>query len=786
MKKLYLILTLAFVFIFTNTQIHAERIDSIDILHYEITATIRNLSAKTISCSVKLIAVAKFNQTTNITLDLLKLTTTSVQSKSQTLFYTVSDSTVRILLEKNYQAGDTILLTITYQGTPVLDGSWGGFYFNGTYAFNMGVGFTHDPHTFGRCWFPCIDNFTDRATYTFHITTDSGFMAVCNGLQKPKTINADGSITWHWLLSETIPTYLASVAVGKYVLIQYDFYGKQSTYPVILAAEAKDTANLRASFIKLTNALQCFEERFGPYLFDRVGYVAVPFNSGAMEHAGNIAYPISAVDGSSNSETLFAHELSHHWWGNQATCSTAGDMWLNEGWASFCEALFLECVYGKEAYNNDINTKLFTVLRWAHVHDKGYRALADAPTQYTYGTHVYKKGALIVHTLRTVMGDSSFFDACKSYLYKNRFKDVNSLNIRDEFQKFTTYDLTHFFDSWIFDKGHADLQLTSVNTVDENKTILNFNQMSRWKSLLPKTFPMPVNYHLANGNVINKIVNLNAVNGCEFSAEVNTADVKQAAFITINEENLLMPGKTIEKQIIKTTGTKNFNNVLLSITTQQVSDSALIYVEHHFAAPFQTDALSLKNIRVSNERYWHVDGLWPTSFKATAFFNYDGSTPSGNSGYLDNELITVTEDSLVLLYRVNNSGSFKVHTDNTKQSGGSKTDKLGRFWVNNLQKGDYAFGIYDKSASLGSTEKEVRSFKIYPNPGDGLVHVNLLFEHKAGTLEVTDMNGQLIFTDMLSVSINELIIKTASWKAGSYVITFKDEAGKVSTVFIVN
>ena len=175
-----------------------------------------------------------------------------------------------------------------------------------------------------------------------------------------------------------------------------------------LTALPGDTTNMKLSFTHLDEAMQAFEGRFGAYRWPKVGFSAVPFNAGAMEHATCIAYPKSLLDGTTNYETLMAHELSHHWWGDLVTCRTAEDMWLNEGWASFCEMLFTEALYGEEAYRDAVRDNHKDVLLYAHRSDGGRFPVSGIPLNITYGDHVYNKGADVARNLRSFMGDEDF------------------------------------------------------------------------------------------------------------------------------------------------------------------------------------------------------------------------------------------------------------------------------------------------------------------------------------------------------------------------------------------
>lgn len=764
----------------------ANRVDSIDIIHYNIETNLRNISSKQIAGSATLVALVKFAQTKSLVLDLLKYTVGSVQCNGSTTIFSQTDSTLHLRLGQAYKIGDTLRISIEYAGAPTLDTRWGGFYFNGNYAYNMGVGMASNPPNFGRCWFPCIDNFTDKATYEFHITTDSGYMAVCNGIQSPVTPAANNGLTWHWRLGQEIPTYIANVAVSKYVLVNQEVYqGMKRNIPITFAVEAKDTNNVKASFNKLSNALQCFEDKFGPYEFDRIGYVGVPFTSGAMEHAGNISYPLYAIDGSSTYETLMAHELSHHWFGNLVTTSTAGDMWLNEGWASYCEDIFLECVYGKEAYDSKINSELFEVLRLAHVRDGGYLPVSGVPLAQTYGTHVYTKGSLMAHSLRVfVNNDTAFFNTCKLYLSKYRFKTASSADLQSHFKSRFGSEIDAFFNSYIYDKGHTDLQLIRIDSNNKQNSIAIFQLMSRHKTILPDIIWAYISYNLGiQWNEYLTPIYKNNQSG-EYTMQISTGTYKVSNLkIGINQGT--MNGATTQKEWVKGTSAKVFSNVLFTSTPQINPDSSYFFIQHHFAQPWVKLGQLPKGVKISSERYWNIDGLWAEKFKATAFFNYDGTTNGKSSGHLDNELIIGTEDSLVLLYRPNAQSPFVVETDLTFQPGGNKTDKLGRFWVNNLKKGDYVFGYRDVAASLNNVGEDTRIIKLYPNPSDSHFTAEFPANHASGTIMVIDMKGNVVFESKFNKNDQELKINSASWNDGNYVLIFEDLKGKITKNFIV-
>ncbi|MES2781032.1 MAG: M1 family aminopeptidase [Bacteroidota bacterium] len=768
------------------------RSDSIDIVHYDISLSIQNLISKTISGTTIVTIDPKVDSLTTIKLDLLKLNVTDVKVNNVSVSFSKNDSELYVVINrKNSPNADSLIdVAITYNGQPVSDPQWGGFYFNGDYAYNMGVAFKSVPHNFGRCWFPCIDNFTDRATYTFHITTDPTFKGVCNGLILPETANGDGSTTWNWEMKQPIPTYLASVAVGKYEFVKYEFQGINRTYPVWLAVVATDTTKAKTSFAKLNNALQCFESKYGAYPFDRIGYVGVPFNSGAMEHATNIAYPNYAINGTTSYETLFAHELSHMWWGDLATCSTAEDMWLNEGWASFNEALFLECVYGKAAYINDIKDKSIEVLLSAPKTDGGWYPVSGIPQNITYGTHVYKKGALMVHSLRTLMGDSAFFEASKNYLAKFHFADVNSEDLKKEFQRFTTVNLTNFFQKWIYSPGHSDVVVSKYESSmvnNEHHYRLEFSELQRKNNIISGSLPLSLHlYRLNSSNPL--YITLELVNGTAVWEQTLSMGESIVGW-AINEDKSLYLGNNFEQLHIQQTGTLTLPNVLMGLNVQSMGNGGVangnnMFVTHHWVGALDYN-LKAKGIRISGERYWTIGGYYKDGFKTWGFFNYDGTSTS----YLDSELITQSEDSLILLYRPFPGGDWLIHSDNTFQPGPSKTDKTGRFWVNDLKNGEYAFGVRDAGAvglqEVQTNAKPSNSFRIIPNPSSEQ-WITLQFKSAVmiNEIQLLDAKGVVLKTITVNKTSDVHELSVGEFATGNYFIAVKTPEGTTSKQFI--
>jgi len=489
MKKIYFFLITLFSVL---TLFASNHRDSINIIHYKINLSEVDFSSKQIKANTIVSLIPNFDNTKTLKLDLIGLkvaeiiaTNTKLKSWSQ------NDSLIILNFENNIDKKDTVFVSIFYSGSPKKDAYWGGFYFSSKDAFNMGVGMASVPHSFGRVWFPCNDNFTDKATYEYFISVDEKYTAVCGGLlQNVKTSSKDNKKinTFYWKQNKAIPTYLASVNISEYGIIKDIYNGLQNNFPVEVYAYKNNVENTEKTIVNLKKAVRIFENLFGPYSWDKIGYSQVSFKSGAMEHAENIAMASYAFNGTLKNETLLYHELAHSWFGNLVTCKTAGDMWLNEGWASYSEALFLENMYGNKKFIDYNRKRHQLVILMAHNIDKGYRSLAYMDLDYTYGTTVYKKGADVVHTLRYYLGDSLFFSAVKFYLKKYAFSTASSEDLKNTFSQHTGVNLTDFFDFWVYSSGFPFFEITNwktnnngsnyIVTVDISQRVIGGNKLA--------------------------------------------------------------------------------------------------------------------------------------------------------------------------------------------------------------------------------------------------------------------------------------------------------------------
>ncbi|HNX07978.1 MAG TPA: M1 family aminopeptidase, partial [Bacteroidales bacterium] len=550
--------------------------------------------------------------------------------------------------------------------------------------------------------------------------------------------------------------YLASVAVGNYVAVNDTFHGLSGPVPINIYVRPSDTNAAKGSFINLKQILSIFESRFGPYRWERVGYVGVPFNSGAMEHSTNIAYPLACITGNLAYESLYAHELSHQWFGDLTTCSSAADMWINEGWASYCESVYRELLYGSEAYRLNVSENHYNVLLSAHAEDDGYRALYGIPDEYTYGTTVYDKGADVVHTLRNYLGDSLFFSSITSLLNDYQFSDISSTGLRDYLSIHTGVNMDDFFQAWVFSPGFPHFAVDSFKVLQTTPEI----RVKVWVRQKLNHAPAFV-----NSNRIELTFGKNDwtffSDTLLFSGETGTKEfvlpfVPDIVMMDFHEK--ISDAISDMSKVIKTTGTYDLTQALCRVDVSNISDSVLLRVEHNWVAPDTLKTPRPDILRLSDYHYWKVDGIFSDDFVARARFKYNRSV-SATVGNTDSGLLpgAASTDSLLLLYRPDVSSDWNI-THFTRLGPAS----VGFLIVDTLRRGEYAFAVGTPYFASMEKKPQENYLNVFPNPSNKTFTFSFGITEDASIM-IYDASGKEVY--MIRVEKND---KQAVWEAGNY------------------
>ncbi|TND00215.1 MAG: aminopeptidase N, partial [Bacteroidetes bacterium] len=551
--------------------------------------------------------------------------------------------------------------------------------------------------------------------------------------------------------------------------VNQTYPGLLGNIPVMLTAVPGDTTNMKNSFQHLDEAFTGFETRYGPYRWDRVGFCLVPFGSGAMEPATNISYPRTAANGTLTYEaSLMAHEFAHHWWGDLATCRTQEDMWLNEGWATYSQYVFSEWYYGRAAYLNSVRSNHEDMVHNVHLTENGYRAVSGVPHQYTYSDHVYVKGADVAHTLRGYMGDSLFWLGLQYHLNQSQFTDVSSADFRDNLVTASGLtNLNDFFNDWVFNGGWPHFSIDSFSVVPNSPNYDITLYMKQKLDGAPNYYtnvPLDITFRDAGWNTAVRQV---MVSGQNTTATVSIPFNPDYAAVDFDEK--ISDAIADEWRVISAPGTFNMNLARCTLNVVNITDSVLFRVEHNFAPP-DSIVNNTNNYRISDYRYWNIDGLFPSTFYATGRFYYDGRNGSGYTGNLDNGLTVPNGDSIILLYRRNAGDNWQEYPHYTKTIiGAQATSKYGYVVADSLQPGQYAFanGVSTVLNGMNETRMEDYRLAVFPNPAGDEITLsweNLVYAD--ARISIYDLHGKLLKQN--GCQANQTTVDVSGLPAGMY------------------
>ena len=342
-------------------------------------------------------------------------------------------------------------LTIFYQGTPDHCGA-GGFKFDEHQ--NIGHVWTLSEAYCARSWWPCKDDPSDKAdsvNIIVSVPTEPAYIVASNGLLSSTTIN-NNKKTYFWKERYPITTYLVSLAIYPYTKWVDQYVSPISSDTMLIEhyvfPDRYEESYPNYSLTK--DMLSFFSELFGEYPFISEKYGHADFTwGGGMEHQ-----TLSSMG--SFSQNLMVHELGHSWWGNLITCKTFNDIWLNEGFARYCQALWAEHMYGREAYFDFMNNHAYYGAGTIYVENP------SSNSQIFSAGLSYNKASWVLHMLRHKVGETMFFDILKSYA-SNDSLSYNAASTSD-FQKvcedISGLDFEQFFQQWIYGEKYPKYELS--------------------------------------------------------------------------------------------------------------------------------------------------------------------------------------------------------------------------------------------------------------------------------------------------------------------------------------
>lgn len=701
MKKLFLFLSLLLPFLL-NAQTPGE---GIDVEHYGIRINELNFGERTLQGETTVHFTTTAN-TQQVVLELKSLVVTSVTATDATVAGFSQDGDKLIInLASPLAVGASAALDIVYGGSTFSE-TWGGVEWWGSeYVYNLGVGFESQPHNLGKTWFPCVDNFTDKATYSVFVTATNDKKAICGGDLVAVVDNGDGTSTWHWNTPQEIATYHISFAVGNFDVWTDYYHGIERDIPIEVYTTPNLSGRVEATFVHIHEIVSFFEENLGPYPFNRIGYIST--SKGCMEHTDNIALATSVISGNTNNEEYLAHELSHMWSGNKVTCAEAGDMWLNEGFAQFWGAFYEVGVYGEQTFQNTISGKVSDITSWCNS-PANWMPLNNMPLDMTYdGDAVYDRGAVIVNTMMNYMGRENFLAAMRAFFAQYAYRTATSEQLCEALTQASGIDMQGFFDTYVYSSGMPNTfaSILAVEPVgNQYEVTLDLHYQHIGDTHIGQNNVCELTFIGPEFQMVTEKVNWDNQHG----NAVVTLDFEPVCMVSDFNNNWL-DGKAQKNFMVKTSAQQTYSSFKFEATS--LTDSVFVAVESNLVGPY--DDPLIPYLTLSTKRFWVVNRYDFGDAEVKGMFDYSKNQ--------DGDIIQSENDSATLLYRKNASEAW--HEIACTLYPGS-TWKQGRFVIDNFMPGEYAIAVWDKEALATEEYAEPeKHMQLYPNPAKSSVRM---------------------------------------------------------------
>jgi aminopeptidase N len=447
-----------------------------DVLHYDADLDLRQGLTKYVSgrCSITFVwIVNSLNENFYFHLRDLKVDSAFVGENKVTPEFHKEQNIDYSYYQINFSpvtAGDTQTVEIYYSGymtTENFNPPFGGVFLKDSVLFAIGVGLWNEYVSTTQHWLPVYDHPSDKATYSIRFKVPPGYVIATNGrtLEVPTPDTLTETV---WATSSKFPiaTYLLTFAMGKFKTtnVASRYLPKSIEFVVYYLPQYEDAAI--HSFKNFHHTFFAFQNRFGRYPFEKIGFVLVPFSAGAMEHQTMITMPQVAILNLFQSQDtvnlLAAHEFAHQWFGDMATPLDFRDAWLSESFATFSESVFLEMLFGYDKYlarqlekKNDYFNKI--------VPYEGVLPLYNfrrTPPSSNYPGTIYNKGAVVVGMLRYLLGDDKFFELLRTYLDSSAYKSKSTQDFESFCNNYLGENISWFFKQWVYGKGYPIVEAT--------------------------------------------------------------------------------------------------------------------------------------------------------------------------------------------------------------------------------------------------------------------------------------------------------------------------------------
>jgi aminopeptidase N len=488
--------------------VQVERSRDFDALHYDISLNV-DMDQKRLSGVNKVTLKPLNNGFSSCALDAEFLIVSGVNDQNgKPLTFKQENNQVLINFDRTYSHSDTIVFDVHYS----LNQAVLGLRFIDETPTNPKLVSSDCFPNKAHQWIPCSDYPSDKVTTDIRVTTDKKYKVLANGkLIGVSSSNqpTPNSHTWHWRQSLPHSTYLISLSIGDYAVIE-DSLG---SLPVNYWVYNWHVEDAKRSFAKTPHMISFYNKLYGyDYPWEKYDQVITSYMGGGAEATtatilGQGAVTDKNAEQDFSYERVIAHEIAHHWWGDLITLRSWEHTWMNESFATYSDYLYTRAEYGEDAGAYDLLGKKNQYLNEAR--NRYIRPIVfnryDNPGD-NFDSHTYPKGANVLHLLRYILGDDAFFRTLSAFLHKYEFEPVDTHDFMKTVKEVTGKNMDWFFEQYVFSPGHAIFEVTK--NWDESRKVLKVKVVQKQDSSpgMP-IYTMPVNlgFHYPYEHIVKEV-----------------------------------------------------------------------------------------------------------------------------------------------------------------------------------------------------------------------------------------------------------------------------------------
>lgn len=514
MKNHSLITLFLFVTHLTNAQlidvyqrpVQHEPCRDFDAIHYRIELNV-DMENKMLK-GLNTITLSPLNDgLETITLDAVSLVVTDVLDiKGTPLTFSQSDEKLFINLTRPYSFYDTIVFKVKYFLTEQVKGLR---FIDKTNKSPRQVSSNCFPNK-ARQWIPCYDYPHDKVTHEMIITVDKKYKVLSNGTLLTVSENGTkGKHTYHWSQEQPISTYLFNLSIADYAVIQ-DSLG---SLPINYWVYHSNVEDAKRSFAKTPYIIDFYNRLFDyKYPWAKYDQVISAYMGGGAEATsatllGEAAVTDRKAEIDFSYEGVIAHEISHQWWGDLITLRSWEHTWMNESFGTYSDHLYKRYDCGEDEGAYDLLRKKNGYLREAH--NRYMRPIVfnryESPGQ-NFDSHTYPKGACVLHMLRFILGDDTFFRTLSTFLHRHEFQPVTTQDFMKCVKDVSGKNMDWFFDQFLFKPGHAVFEVSKEWNKSAKILTLKIEQtQDKWDKVPIYTIPVNIGLYTAKENMVKMV-----------------------------------------------------------------------------------------------------------------------------------------------------------------------------------------------------------------------------------------------------------------------------------------